>query len=621
MICLPSFVVDEFKKAISNGSITPDKLDKMSSEERRDFLGSIVGENNAKQVNALFEEKLLLKDQERGMVTWAKQVANLKPEVQKDLISKIQKLDRVLNPEEQKDFLADYAAKRLGTEVSMEEATKISKLAKQALDAKDKNAKLSGVSDEYLSKKNELSQYVESLKPVNVAKDMAKNLAVIARNNLLLNPSTPVKTTIGQVVNSVMDAATRRIGALSLKGSNPDLVKQANSEAWETFRKTGANTASMESLDDTHVLGKGENFKPSTGETTAGKVLNVTDQIIRKTAQISNKVAIDWEHNVPFTKFYQKTFFDMVNLASDKIAQAEKLEGPKAKARSAEVFKDATRIKPETREGAMVRLQAQKQAARITNTNETFLARLTLGTKRAMNDAIPGLGDFIMPIAKIPADIIANGLDNAGVGIPKAVIDIWKGHEKIQSSDLTTRYEGMAQFSNGIQHLGRIVGVMGVGALIASRFNKDNFRQDNYGNSFVKIGNIWINMEYLNAVSPALSGFMSAKMNGNGIGSKIGQYAAGIVRPVTSLPFNEVGTLVNSITNTDLVAGVQKYAKDFFTSRGVPSFIKNLFGPNRFQHLFFGSSGVQSDAQYQAGVTQKKQAASAKAKATRAKNK
>ena len=615
MICLPEPVAKSVLKAIKSRELDLRKISEMDSETRRQVFSDIVGKDSAESVNALFESKLALKNQEAGMINFIRQVGGLQSPVARDMVSRIQKLDHILNPEEQKEFLQDYASKKIGATVTSEQAQKISELAKTAADLKEKNPKMSGVSDEFLKAQSDLKGYVESAKTKTVGQSIGQNLAIIGRNNLLMNPATPIKTAVSSVMNTVMDGFTRRLAVMSKDTTNPDLVKQANSEAWQTFLKTGDNTASMESLDDTHVLNRGENFKVTNSQTTGGKILDTASKVIGKTAQISNKIAIDWEHNFAFTKFYQKTFFDMVGLASDKIADTEGLKGDAAKTRAAEVLKDSARIQPKTAEGAMVRQMAQEQAARITSTNDTFASRLATGAKNMLNKVIPGfrLGDFIEPMAKIPANVIANGIDNAGVGLPKSVMDIYQGRIKMASDDLHTQYEGMAQFANGTQHLLRIGGTIGVSALIASQIPAQNFRSDNYGNHFIRIGNTWINMEYIAAISPALAGFLTAKQNKGNLANEAYQYGAGAAMGLRNVPgANEV----NDLLNTDF----KKYATDFFTSRGEPAFIPNLLKGNPIQHLLFGASGVQSDAQYKAATAAKTKATATKAAATRKAN-
>src|ERR1039458_8395658 len=98
MICLPKSLTQAFLTGLKDGTIDPQKLSSMSSEDRNNFLAGIVGKDNASEVNALFESKLLLKDQQAGIINWAKTVAGLKPEVRTDIISKINNLSEALNP-------------------------------------------------------------------------------------------------------------------------------------------------------------------------------------------------------------------------------------------------------------------------------------------------------------------------------------------------------------------------------------------------------------------------------------------------------------------------------------------------------------------------------------------
>lgn len=128
--CLNKNLTDKFLEKLRNGEIDPVKLSEMSSAERNAFFSDFLGKENAKQVNALFESKLLLKNQQRGMINWAKQVAGMKPAAMRDIISKVNRMSEVLTPETEKAFLADLAEQRLGMSVTMEEASHIAELAK-----------------------------------------------------------------------------------------------------------------------------------------------------------------------------------------------------------------------------------------------------------------------------------------------------------------------------------------------------------------------------------------------------------------------------------------------------------------------------------------------------------
>lgn len=137
MYCIPRPLAKKFIKYLREGKITPDKLVAMSSEERRNLFSEIVGPEDAKEMNAALESKLILKDQKRGMVTWLKGVTGLKEPARKDIASKIEKLGEVLTPENERAFLEDLASKRLGADVSLDEAKHIVDLTKQIRDAKE----------------------------------------------------------------------------------------------------------------------------------------------------------------------------------------------------------------------------------------------------------------------------------------------------------------------------------------------------------------------------------------------------------------------------------------------------------------------------------------------------
>jgi hypothetical protein len=136
--CLVPQQVNAFKKGLLDGSINPDDLGKMTSDQRRKFLSKYVGETNAQGVNALFESKTLLKDQQRGMITWAKRVGGVSPQTRRDIIARIERMDEVLNPKEQQQFLKDLASTKLGVDVTQEEAKAISNLSKKQAQLKEK---------------------------------------------------------------------------------------------------------------------------------------------------------------------------------------------------------------------------------------------------------------------------------------------------------------------------------------------------------------------------------------------------------------------------------------------------------------------------------------------------
>src|SRR3990167_3504019 len=100
MFCIPQELVEKFKQKMKSGEINPDKLVEMTSAERHQYLAGVLGDANARSVNSLFESKLLLKNQQLGILNWAKKIVGLKPDVLRDMLTKVERMGKVLEPKE-----------------------------------------------------------------------------------------------------------------------------------------------------------------------------------------------------------------------------------------------------------------------------------------------------------------------------------------------------------------------------------------------------------------------------------------------------------------------------------------------------------------------------------------
>lgn len=132
--CLLPKYVEELKK------LDVEKLSKLSPSARHDFLKERIGEEAATNVNAHFESKLLLKNQQLAMKNvFNKYFKNVSVDTKRDIISKIEKMDRrILDPKEKDVFLEDLASKKLGTKVSFEDVKTITKYSKELGELKEK---------------------------------------------------------------------------------------------------------------------------------------------------------------------------------------------------------------------------------------------------------------------------------------------------------------------------------------------------------------------------------------------------------------------------------------------------------------------------------------------------
>jgi hypothetical protein len=120
--CLPTNLVNEFLARVKSGEINPERLTDLGSQGRREYFASFLGDLNAHKVNAMFEEKILLKNQQAGLIKWAKQLVGINKQKERAFIDKVRNMKDILQPKEVDEYLEDLVSQRLGLSVSREEA-------------------------------------------------------------------------------------------------------------------------------------------------------------------------------------------------------------------------------------------------------------------------------------------------------------------------------------------------------------------------------------------------------------------------------------------------------------------------------------------------------------------
>lgn len=136
--CLPKDKVIAFRKALKEREIKIGDLLGMTSEARTTLLRRYAGDS-AKEVNLLFEQKLVLKNKLAGLKNFVRQVGELgrfdpkkKVELAKAMEEfKTQQQERLFSPAEEQVFLRDLVEKKFGTSISRAEADAIFKLTAQ----------------------------------------------------------------------------------------------------------------------------------------------------------------------------------------------------------------------------------------------------------------------------------------------------------------------------------------------------------------------------------------------------------------------------------------------------------------------------------------------------------
>lgn len=219
--------VASFNKALKEKKIDIKDLLSMSTKKRIEVFKEYAG-SRAKEVNDLFEQKLVLKNKMIGLRNWASKVGEqgkYSPEKKAELDAKVKEykdkqFKRMFDPKKEESFLSSLVEKKFGTEITREQAKKVFELTSKAEELKGKFNEETGKWDDkesalrYGSAKVELEKYVDALK----------------------NPEISVKEGLQKTVEDFKEEyaenkpeALSNLGELSLKTLNDNTVAFAGS--------------------------------------------------------------------------------------------------------------------------------------------------------------------------------------------------------------------------------------------------------------------------------------------------------------------------------------------------------------------------------------------------------
>lgn len=195
MFCIPKEKVKQFRDALKNKELNISDLIKMETAERTKLFEKFAGEE-AKSVNTLFEQKLILKNKMTGLKNWASKVGeigrydpNKKIELENIMSEfKAKQQERMLSPKENETFLADLVEQKLGTRITKTEASTLFELKTVA-------DKLKVNFDETISPKNRTVKQQEAASAYGAAEVLAKKY-----ENAILGNDLTVKEMINKAV-------------------------------------------------------------------------------------------------------------------------------------------------------------------------------------------------------------------------------------------------------------------------------------------------------------------------------------------------------------------------------------------------------------------------------------
>lgn len=592
--CIIPELSAKLKEAARKGEINIEKMYLMDSGERRSLFEKYVDPETAKGVNTGFE-KAMANEQRNAIANWVKNTFNSgekqKP-MYKDILSKINDLNEqgLLTPENEKSFLQDVVAEKLGATVTADEARLISEKSAHLQELQSKLTNIGSFEDnpkgqiEYFKARDEMNKYLQSLTPNSNLKVFT---GTIGRGMMLATLHSPILNVESHTVMAFLATTERRILGRIFNGLSGDLVRKYMDFSNKVFDNSEYDLSRFEALGGEKKT-MGEDMLHSEGK-----------GIVRKTGQIMQQTVFKQLHGKLYQRFAAFHFADAVNLKATAFAKAEGLKGAFAKERADTIFKDATSLYPETREGQVIRAQAQSDALYATFTNKSIASETALQMRKVANTATGDyrLGDIQVPFAKIPANVLGAQLDSAGVALTaKTVMGIVKTFRGITNREPFDK-ENFAEVNKYFVRTGLgltfayaistlIKPSNFIGAYPTSPTEQKLLDERNGVANSIKVGGKWVSLDYLGPLGASLLGLMYAKKFGGKTPlDYIYRYAQGVSQPLQNLPgLKEIAQAYKTLSTppsakNDVNTALTNQGKTILStlsSRIIPGFISDF---------------------------------------------
>lgn len=567
--CVPKNLVQKLKDSALAGEVDIAKLYDMSSKERRDFFTGHTDPTLGKLINTEFE-KAMISQQKQALTDWAKSVftpvAKTKP-TYKTMLDKIDALNDmgVLNPKSQKAFLEDLVSDKLGISVSADEVKAISQKAKGIDTAQEKLGNDLGSPTKlddnlaFFKAKKKMDDYLQSL---NQQSKLRVLTGTIGRGVMLASVKSPLLNIGSNIEVGLTERLVRRFSGGGFINANPKLSKEYIRMVRKVYQQTGYDLSRMTSLSDSGASGARvlDDVVHAQGKGVTRKVGRVVEDVVFKQLM-----------GAPDVHFASGHFADSVGTGALKLAKGDRTAATK-------IMEDAMRIAPQTAQGELLRAQGIMDAQIATWTNKSWAADVSLGIRKILNGVSGDIraGDYLLPFVKTPANVIATGLDYAGMGIPKALFTAVKG---IRSGNLGER--------DTVRSIGRDLVRSGLGltgaAILAANLKPDDFvgaydparkqieELRNSNTNSVRIGGKWISMDWFGPLSVPMTSILYAKKYGTkGPGEAAFQYVKGAGSAAINIPgVQDVGNFVSAQSkNANQTLGeASQSAMDYVTSQ------------------------------------------------------
>lgn len=458
-----------------------DALNQVVETETKNLMKQIAGKPRDEQVKAL---------------------SNLAEKLQKDYnLDTLYQMPDEVNERTVKEFVKDVFGINPDLITGNEVINKAEQLQKLWDNTKDDSG---NPSVEAMRAKRELNDLIQAKNPSST---LAIWTSIFGRGVMLTSVKSPVLNIISNIEAGLTEGITRRIMYKTTeKAVDANVKKEFSDYAWEVYKASGDIVSTMNNYDDDmRVIGEQILHSQGQGALRAAS---------RKVEEVSFKYLM----GAPDAWFKRLAFNDTADLLATKIAREEGAKD--ISKRATEIYKDAILIKPQTKQGQLVRQKAQEQAHYTTFTNDSWAARFGLSARNWLNMVGRNkvrLGDLTMKFVKTPANVQMMGLEY-GFGSLYTLYNIQEIIKNPQSE--VSQHAIRAAVRNGLG--------IALAALLYSMLDpedyfsefdtlnpkeKDRMRAMGAMPNSIKIGNRWVSLDYFGQIAIPLVGMLEARRN------------------------------------------------------------------------------------------------------------
>jgi len=365
--CVPIPEAEKLKKGLANGDIDIAKFYDMTSAERKAKLQKYVGKDLASFINKEFE-RAMLSSRKDALKNWVEKTFTNK-EKKRELFKEIDEINQLLDSGQQLNMIEDFVADKIGIAVTAKELKEITYYTEQMKKVYEETDGMNtdivdnyGKVEEYWKLESDLKKYIVSVEPTNVWNIYTNLTGKMVMLFSLKSPALNISSNFlmkgtGSIVNRIESAVA---GKPILSGLNGEYARKYVIANAKLFYNTGYDTSRMDDISDSKRI-LGEKYVSAEGK-----------GIARAIARPINWIVGDIGLGTPDAFFASWSFANKADFESSVQAFKEGYTGKQAQKRALEIFKDSTKINPETEIGKKIREIAKEDARYYTFTNKSW---------------------------------------------------------------------------------------------------------------------------------------------------------------------------------------------------------------------------------------------------------